>query len=83
MGKPSIAIYLTNVTKKIMQKLLNLQRREEKQEQVQAESYKSTISHELRTPLGSTAFIVKKIIELITNTARPNDAKLYQAIKCA
>ena len=65
-GKPAISINVNHVTKKVMQKLQNLQRQEERQEQVQAESHKSTISHELRTPLGSTSFIVKKIIELIT-----------------
>ena len=66
LGKPAIAVYVSHLTKKIKLKLAKLQRQEELQEQVQTESYKSTIGHELRTPLNSSSFIVQRIISIVS-----------------
>ena len=61
-GKHVIAIFISDVTKKIIRKLQRLKYDEVKQMQTHAESYNSTICHELRTPLQSSKALVKQII---------------------
>ena len=64
-GLPAIAIYITDATTKIADKLMRLQAREQHQTNQQTESYSSTVGHELRTPLLSIMFFLHRIIEYL------------------
>ena len=81
-GKPAIAIYIQDVTKKLKRRLSHLQLQEDKQKAQTAESYKSTISHELRTPIKSASTLLAQVL-LTLNTTAPTKEMLKQAAKYA
>ena len=62
LGKPALAIYLSDYTDKIKDKLNNLIRQELHDKAQTSESFGSTVSHEMRTPLASVIFFVKLVI---------------------
>ena len=65
LGKPALAIYLSDYTDKIKDKLNNLIRQELNDKAQTSESFGSTVSHEMRTPLSSIIFFVKQVIYAI------------------
>ena len=65
LGRPAIAIYFRDKTKRIYAKLHKMRRQEEKQILQQSESFTSTISHEMRTPILTIIFFVKQILEIL------------------
>ena len=73
IGKPAIAIFMSDYTKKIRDKLNRLQRQEEFDSAQQSENFTSTVSHEMRTPLFSIQFFLKQIMTLLYMTKFPLD----------
>lgn len=75
-GKETIVFYFKNVSFKVRSKIVELSYLERKQEETQAESYKSCISHELRTPLNNIKQVVESILGVIASKKRPSKSSL-------
>ena len=64
LGRPSITIYLRDVTKKINCKMEQIVEQEERTKLQQSENFKSSVSHEMRTPLNSAIFFLRQVIAM-------------------
>lgn len=67
LGKPAVAIYINDCTKKIQAKIARFRRSEEIQFGIQAESFTSTVSHEMRTPLQTVVLFITQILAFLTS----------------
>ena len=65
-----MVVYIKSMGSKIRSKIINIERHEQKQEEVQAESYKSTICHELRTPMQSIIFVLNTILDTFSRDTK-------------
>jgi len=65
VGKPVIALYIRDKTKRVHEKLLMMERKEETQMKQQVESFTSTISHEMRTPILTIIFFLQQVMEML------------------
>ena len=65
IGRPAVAVYVQNRTKKVKEKLYNLLRREEVQSQQQAENFTSVITHEMRTPILTIIFFLQRVMSML------------------
>ena len=65
IGRPSITIYISDLTKKVHAKIEKIQNQEEKARLQQSQTFSSSVSHELRTPLNSTIFFLKSAMKLV------------------
>ena len=80
IGKPALALYISDRTNKMHEKLSNMVQREEEQSNQQTENFTSTLSHEMRTPLLTILFFLQRIIAILSNV--PIDLnKVPEAIK--
>ena len=61
-GKKAVAVTMSEVTSKIKIKLERMKKQEQRLQQQQAESYKSTISHEMRTPIQSMITLAEQML---------------------
>lgn len=66
----SYVVYLSEVTKKIRDKLLVIEQLELRQQQMQAMGYRATLNHELRTPIESCIFLLNKLLDEISLQAK-------------
>lgn len=93
-GKPAIVVQASDVSEKLHQKIIQLQRKELHAKTKQTEFYLATVSHEMRTPLLSVIFLLKQVISIlnkakqtIESNQRPREEmtafskELAQAIK--
>ena len=69
MGKPTIALHITERTKKVKEKLLRMMHKEEEQMTQQTENLTSIVSHEIRTPIGNMIFFLQQIINILQKLA--------------
>lgn len=60
IGKPAIAIFLTEVTTKIKEKLRVKFQDEKDQQEQRSSHFKSTVSHEMKTPLESVLYFINQ-----------------------
>ena len=65
LGRPSTAIYIRDITKKIIDTIEQIVHQEEKVKSQQSETFTATVSHEIRTPLNSTIFFLKQVITML------------------
>ena len=65
IGRPVVAVYVQNRTKKVKEKLYNLLRREEVHSKQQAENFTSVITHEMRTPILTIIFFLQRVISML------------------
>ena len=71
MAQAAIAIFFSDVSKKIKTKLNEKMAAEKEQQAKIAENFTSTVSHEMRTPLGSIIFLIgliEKLLETMPQT---------------
>ena len=80
MGVSVIALYMSNYSNKVDEKLSHLERQEKKQLNNTRESLTSTVSHEMRTPIGSMMFFVSEIIDCLERVPNPTP-DILEAIK--
>ena len=79
-GRPALALYIRDKTKRVREKLYRMKRQEDYQLSQQIESFTSTISHELRTPIMTVLFFLQRVMSIIT--ANPFDSsKLREAAR--
>ena len=64
-GRSSIAIFVTDASKKVRASIKDLHNQEKKQRAMQAENFTAVVSHELRTPLGSILFFIDHVHRFI------------------
>ena len=64
LGKPLIAIYMRDATKKVKARLQQMIHLEERANAQQTESFTQTLSHEMRTPLASTLFFLRQVLQM-------------------
>ena len=65
IGRPAVAVYVRNRTKKIKEKLFRMLRREEVNSKQQAENFSSVISHEMRTPILNIIFFLRRVMTIL------------------
>ena len=65
MAQAAIAIFFSDVSKKIKTTLREKIAAEKEQQAKTAENFTSTVSHEMRTPLGSIIFLIGLIEKLL------------------
>ena len=65
MAQAAIAIFFSDVTKKIKTIMKEKMTAEKVQQAKNAENFTSTVSHEMRTPLGSMLFFIGLIENLL------------------
>ena len=87
-GRPALALYIRDKTKRVREKLYRMKRQEEYQLAQQIESFTSTISHELRTPIVTILFFLQRVISVITaepldRHELPEAAKYCNMIVCS
>lgn len=71
MAQAAIAIFFSDVSKKIKTTLREKMAAEKEQQAKTAENFTSTVSHEMRTPLGSIIFLIgliEKLLETMPQT---------------
>ena len=71
MAQAAIAIFFSDVSKKIKTTLREKIAAEKEQQAKTAENFTSTVSHEMRTPLGSIIFLIgliEKLLETMPQT---------------
>jgi signal transduction histidine kinase len=68
MGSAAIALYMSDVTVKINDKLNRMQQKEKELMAIQTESFTSTVSHEMRTPISTLLFFVRLIMNIFDKT---------------
>ena len=62
---PAVAIFISDISKKIAS-YVNEKRAEEEREKVkQAENFTQTVSHEMRTPINNCLVFIKTILDII------------------
>ena len=64
-------MYIREKTKTVTEKLLRLQRQEEKQARLMAESLSSTVNHELQTPIDTIILLVSEIKQKFLTNFEP------------
>ena len=65
-------IFLSDVTKKIIQKIQGMQRKESLQVERQTESFTATVSHEMRTPIATSIFFITMILKFVSEVPKIN-----------
>ena len=56
---------MTDITKKIVRKVIKKKKLEKEHKAKQVESFSSTVSHELQTPISSILFFIERINEFL------------------
>ena len=65
MGRPSVALYIQDTTKRVEKQLMQMKEYEEKQVLRQAETLTSMVSHELQTPILTIIFFIRQILAIL------------------
>ena len=73
---------MKDVTKKIIDMILNMQKQEKKQQREQAENFTSTVGHEMRTPLASILYFIKLLMQMFPGglAAYPKHQKYFKLV---
>ena len=72
-GMPAIAIFISDVTKKIVSHVNEKKVEEEREKAKQAENFTQTVSHEMRTPIGNCLVFINSIMDIFSVLFANND----------
>ena len=68
-GRQMVALYMKDRTSKLLNRIENWNRQQERLKARQTEGYTATLSHEMRTPLLNVIYFIEKVILILNNAA--------------